>query len=200
MENQEQQLIPPIKEKKPKKKIIRILSVIVSIILTVYAIRYYNTSAMQGDFFFIIEVLIFSIVAIIVRYIYLLMRTENKKAKIQILGTVLILTAITAYMAYNVYVKNDDKKFPFKDCPHLLQSYPELVTNEEEAKKLLNKWIDSEYTKEEIGSIKVEMIFKDHESYFISLTEPLNPKGNRNIGYRDYKVSDGQIFGLSCPK
>lgn len=88
---------------------------------------------------------------------------------------------------------------PHKDCLHLLQSYYELVQTEKDAKNLLNNWINAEYTKEEIGIVEIDQVLREANSYFLVLTTALPQKEN-HPGYKYYKITNGQIFGLYCSK
>jgi hypothetical protein len=80
-----------------------------------------------------------------------------------------------------------------------LQSYWELVETEQNATNLLNNWIRSEYAEQEIGSIKVENVFKEKGAFYLTITTAL-PQTNNHIGFKYYKIENGQIFGLACGK
>ena len=104
-------------------------------------------------------------------------------------------------MVYRQSQKFDSYQIPHKMCPHLLQSYWEAVETDKNAIDLLNNWIKSEYSTQEIGAIKVENIFDENNrgTFYLTLTTAL-PQKNNHIGFKYYKIENGQIFGLACEK
>ncbi len=88
----------------------------------------------------------------------------------------------------------------------LLKNYDIDVQSEQNARDLINQWINVEYTPEQISEITIAEIERRGKKYLIELTTALPQRQDedkaslRGVGYRDYKIENGQIFGRYCSK